>query len=288
MFLSYLHPRLFLSLLTIEPFIWENDTGANNVLMALTAKKKDSWPNRAAAVEKASPLFKTWDPRVMERLAQYNYRELPTVVHPDTNAPGGVTLATTKHQELLTYLRPNYSQHRELGLPDSPESQKANGPAPPHDSLLVPDMIGDLYPGQVFYRAEPLIVWRGLPHLRPSALIIGGSKSDLMKWGLLEKAAKITGTGIGGSGGMRLQKVKYVVIPKSFHTVPMEKVAETADVLAPWISRELERWRGDERRVAEGWDELSSREKSILPKQYISAMFASIEEINKRNKASKL
>lgn len=143
-----------------------------------------------------------------------------TVLYPNSKVPGAVTLATTKHQEVLMYLRANFNQHRELGLPDSAESKKANGPSPPHDPLFHPDMIGDLYPGQKFYRAEPLMAWRELPHLRPSVLFLNGGKSDLSRSGQLERVAKITGTGIGGSGGMPCQRVKHVIFPKAFHTLP--------------------------------------------------------------------
>lgn len=56
---------------------------------------------------------------------------------------------------------------------------------------------------------------------------------------------------------MQYERVKYAVIPKAFHTLRMEKVAETADALAPWIAEEVKRWEQDERRIAEGWDGLS-------------------------------
>lgn len=96
MFLSLLHPRVLRSLLLIEPFIYEIEDGSNLPMMALTAKKKDVWPDRATAIKKAGPMFQIWDPRVMERWVKYGYRELPTVLYPDSKTPGAVTLATSK------------------------------------------------------------------------------------------------------------------------------------------------------------------------------------------------
>lgn len=296
MFLSYLHPRLLRSLMLIEPFIWDKDVAENGDLMALTVKKRDIWSDRRAAVKRGSPFFHIWDPRVVERWVQHGYRDLPTVTHPEfkaNNSPNPstgtpVTLTTTKHQETFSYIRFNPSQHRELGLSDSDVSREANRPRPPHDPLFFPDMVGDLYPGQMFYRAEPILAWRGLPHIRPSTLFLSGGKSDLSRWGLMDKAANIAGTGIGGSGGVPCERVKHVVFPKAFHTLPLEKVANIADALAPWISKELQRWNEDERRIAEGWETLSPKERSSLSGEWMSSVFRALKDIEARKKTSKL
>ncbi|RMJ21120.1 toxin biosynthesis protein [Aspergillus sp. HF37] len=290
MFLSHLHPRLLRSLLVIEPFIWDQDTGTNgvSVLLALTAEKKDVWNDRGQAADKARQKLRIWDPRVLDRWVQYGYRELPSAIHPDKKTSGSVTLSTSKHQELLTYLRANFNQHRELGLEDSPESRKVNDPPPPHDPLFQPDMIGGLYANQRFYRAEPLMAWRRLPHLRPSVLYLSGGRSDLSKSGLMERAAKMTGTGIGGSGGMQRKQVMNVVFPKAFHTLPFENVASTAEALAPWISQQIGQWREDERQVAEGWEGMSAKWKSTLSREWVTNLFASLQDMERRKKAAKL
>lgn len=303
MFLSYLHPRLLRSLVLIEPFIWDNYAAASGGLIGMTVKKRDNWSHREEAFKRGGPLFRIWDPRVVERWVQHGYRDLPTVTHPDhpeldaKKAPNAgpkpdpgtpVTLTTTKHQEIFSYLRFNPNQHRELGLPDSTTSRKANGPPPPHDPLFFPDIVGDLYPDQVFYRAETVLAWRGLPHIRPSTLFLSAGKSELSRWGMLEKAAKIAGTGIGGSGGMPCERVKHAVFPKAFHTLPLEKVADTADTLAPWISKELQRWNEDERRIAEGWETLSSKERSTMSGEWVAGVSKTLKNIEARKKTSKL
>ena len=303
MFLSYLHPRLLRSLVLIEPYVWDNYAAADGSIMALTANKRDIWSHREAAVKRGGPFFRIWDPRVVERWVQHGYRDLPTVTHPDhpkvntENAPNSspqpnpgpsFTLTTTKHQEAFAYARFNPNQHRELGLSDSAASREANGPPPPHDPLFFPDVIGDLYPNQVFYRAETVLAWRGLPHIRPSTLFLSAGKSNLFRWGMIGKAASIAGTGIGGSGGMPYERVKHVVLPKAFHTLPLEKVASTADTLAPWISKELQRWNEDERRIAEGWETLSSKERSTLSGGWVAGVSETLKNVEARKKTSKL
>lgn len=81
-------------------------------------------------------------------------------------------------------------------------------------------------------------------------------------------AAKQTGTGFGGSGGMDHGRVKLVTIPKAGHTVPQEKVAETAQALGPWIKLELERWRQDEDRIYGGWKDRPISKKSGFPDEW--------------------
>ncbi|KAJ5900151.1 hypothetical protein N7495_004895 [Penicillium taxi] len=117
------------------------------------------------------------------------------------------------------------------------------------------------------------MMWRSLPTLRPSVLYVGGEKAELTCWGILEQAAKFTGTGTGGSGGMEAGRVKNVLIPKVFHTVVLKKVADTAAVLAPWILTELEGWKQDERRIEENWEGLPSHEKSRPSSKWYAQFF---------------
>jgi len=46
--------------------------------------------------------YKTWDPRVLEIYLKVGFRPLPTPIYPDK---AGVTLTTTKHQEVYTFIR---------------------------------------------------------------------------------------------------------------------------------------------------------------------------------------
>ncbi|KAJ5533125.1 toxin biosynthesis protein [Penicillium frequentans] len=274
-FLSMLHPRLFTGLIIIEPFFAPNmDKNDSPLLVLMALSKKDVWPSRQVAAEKARKVFPHWDPRVFSRWVQYGYRDLPTLLYPETeNGTSGtpVTLSTTKHQEVLMYTRPNLDRHQELGLPQTGEGDER---PPPHDPLFFPDVMGKLPKGYQFYRYESILAWRMLPHLRPSVLYIGGSNGTMEKSGTLLRGAKRTGTRWGGSGGMEYDRVKHITVENAGHDVPLQKITETADAMALWIAQEVERWRGNERRIAAGWDGLSAREKAVFPDEWKDALKA--------------
>ncbi|KAJ5322670.1 hypothetical protein N7452_010959 [Penicillium brevicompactum] len=273
LFASLFHPRLFTSLALIEPHMTDNPlAGDGPLFVAMSTAKRDVWPSREAAAEKSRKVLKAWDPRVFELWKKHGYRELPTALHPQTPKDGSspVTLTTTKQQETIMYTRPNVNRHVHLGVPHDqahtdPDSIKASTA---HDPLVAPDVLGPLLPDQKSYRPEPILAYKLVPHIRPSVLYISASHSPLGKGGQHAEAAKQTGTGFGGSGGMDCGRVKLVTIPKAGHTLPQEKVVDTAQVLGPWIKQELQRWRQDEERIYGGWRDRPISEKSNFPDEW--------------------
>lgn len=250
-----------------------NMAGDGPLILAMSTKKRDVWPSREAAASHAHQRLKAWDARVFQRWKEFGYRDLPTAIYPrqpltddgcSTARTRPVTLTTTKHQETTMYARPNTKRHRQLGEARSPSQASETG-GPAHDALLVPDMLGALRPGQRSYRPEPMLAYRLVRHVRPSVLYVSGSRSALGAAGEHADAARRTGTGFGGSGGMEYGRVRYVVVQGAGHGVPLEEVVETARALGPWLGQELRRWRQDEARVADGWRGRSVREKSSFP-----------------------
>lgn len=177
------------------------------------------------------------------------------------------------------YYRPNFRGHKQLGLTDT-ENGNGDKRDPPHDSLFAPDIIADGRPP--FYRPEPRIAYHLLPHLRPSVLYVSGEQSVLSRYGHISKAMESTGISVGGSGGSPCGKVKHVSIEQAGHTVPFEKIAETAAAIGPWIAQEVQRWRHDELRVAEGWNGLSAGQRSSYPKDFIKKMEVGIADRHKK------
>ncbi|KAJ5118968.1 hypothetical protein N7448_010676 [Penicillium atrosanguineum] len=269
-FASLMHPRLFNSLVLIEPHMTDNAlAGDGPLFVAMSTKKRDVWPSREEAAENSLKVLKAWDSRVFELWKKYGYRDLPTAMYPapkDGTRP--VTLTTTKHQETIMYTRPNVKRHTQLGVPQ-PQAYTEPKPGetgpPPHDPLLFPDVLGPLLPDQKSYRSESILAYKMVEHIRPSVLYVSASHSPLGKGGEHADAARRTGTRFGGSGGMEAGRVQYVRIKKAGHTVPQEKVAETASVLGPWIKQEIQRWQEDEARISEDWRDRPIREKSGLP-----------------------
>src|SRR5689334_1275801 len=110
--LALLHPRLFESLILIDPVIHSKVSLVGNVSPAFaSAKRRELWPSREAAMTsfKKSKFYQTWDSRVLDRWVQYGLRDVPTKLFPDAKG-AEVTLTTTKHQDVMTFLRPNFAE----------------------------------------------------------------------------------------------------------------------------------------------------------------------------------
>ncbi|KAB8211982.1 alpha/beta-hydrolase [Aspergillus parasiticus] len=278
LFASIFHSRLFASLVFIEPHITDASGGKDVVsLLQKSSLKRDIWPSRAAAIEKARGAFKAWDARVFQRWTEFGYRDLPTAIYPTSptlgqDATPPVTLATTKYQETMTYIRMNMRRHIQLGLSDRDAHLGDEEPSPPHDALEVPDMLGPLAPDQRCYRPESILAAKLVPHIRPSVLYVSGSRSPLCRVGTHEELARKTGTGFGGSGGMPYNRVRHVLVDHAGHSVPLERVDATAEAVGLWMQEEVQRWRADQARIASGWEGRSLREKSMFSPEWLETM----------------
>ncbi|OJJ42300.1 hypothetical protein ASPZODRAFT_105474 [Penicilliopsis zonata CBS 506.65] len=258
---SLFHPSLFSSLLLIEPWITDQPgTPEAFLLLVMATQRRDTWRSRAEATEKLRRNLRNWDPRAFQRWTEFVFRELPTAIYPSPPAqPGAVTLATTKHQEVmsLTYINPRKQTIVQFPGEESEENrakQKA------------------LVPGRQGYRTESIAAFKLMPHLGPSTLLISGSQSPLYKSGKHTDAAKIAGTGFGGNGGMASGRVRHVAIDKGTHSLPMEEVEATAEAMGPWIQQEMQRWKQDEAQLAQDWVALSTQEKLTFPSEWIQML----------------
>jgi pimeloyl-ACP methyl ester carboxylesterase len=160
-----------------------------------------------------------------------------------------VTLVTTKHQEVFTFVRPTY-----YGDPKIP---------PLDDRITYPDLPKD-YNGEGFYRPEPPALLRRLPELRPSVLYVFGEKSDLSPPELRKQKLDLTGTGPGGSGGTASGHVKSVLLEGCGHLVAMERVTDCADAAAKFVSDELRAWRDQKAHVAHIWGSKTQAQKVVI------------------------
>lgn len=236
--LSLMHPRLLTTLVLVDPVIQRyHSLNGNYGPAKASTKRRDRWPSRAAAKTAflKSPFYQAWDPRVLENWLEYGLRDLPSYVYPDSasnprNAEAEVTLRTTKHQEVLSFLRANFP------TADFPEPSTKPNPR------THPDVDPETHPNSPFYRPEPLATFRRLPMLRPSVLYLFGDQSALSApLAIADKLAN-TGTGVGGSGGAKHGRVRQITFEGVGHLIPMEIVAKTADASASWIVSEIERW----------------------------------------------
>ncbi|KAK5174463.1 uncharacterized protein LTR77_001543 [Saxophila tyrrhenica] len=254
--LSLMHPRLFSSLILLDPVIQERSAeidpspNAPPNLAQLSTFRRDLWPSRddAAASFARSAFYKPWDPRVLEKWTQYGLRNGPTLLQPEAKSPQ-VTLTSTPGQEVFTYLRPNFQGFGVNGKPVDRSTHADLDPSRPNQ-----------YP---FYRNEAPQIYARLPEVRPSVLYVFGSTSGVSSEKSDQAKVDRTGTGVGGSGGVAEGRVKGVTFEGVGHLIPMEAVEKTASTVADWVGTEMVRFR-DEMEVWDAW-----QSKSLVQKQGI-------------------
>ncbi|KAJ4353344.1 uncharacterized protein N0V89_005072 [Didymosphaeria variabile] len=294
--LALIHPRLFETLILFDPVIQRQLSLSGNVGPAhASAKRRDRWPSREDAAKSMlrSKFYQSWDKRVFERWIQHGLRDLPTSLYPTSDATPGplpaavssdpsltptppqpreVTLKTTKHQEVMTFLRPNFAARPGVDSePSSAEFSEANPTA--INRRTHPDLILLPMPQTPFYRGESMLVFRQLPFLRPSVLYVFGSLSFLtLDKRQIEEKMELTGSGPSGSGGAKEGRVANVMVQDAGHLIPMEKVEESALHAASWIGKEMGRFWDGERRTEAEWQGKKGVERSLLSERYVQEL----------------
>lgn len=262
--LAYMHPRLLHTLVLMDPVIsvFSVNESPKGVAHA-SAGRRDLWPSLAEATSSfsKSKFYQTWDKRVLERWLNFGIRETPTKLYPEGDkgdlslyGSRAVTLATTKHQEVFTFLRRNW----------------APGPGV-LDRELNPDMDFDIHNHWPFYRAEQVAIYKRLPTLRPSVFYIFGELSEMSSPEFTKAKMDRTGSGVGGSGGVKEGRVDQVTLKGIGHLVAMEAVEQCADAAVPWIGQELRRWRKQAERF-EAWRKVDDREKTVMSPEWLKLM----------------
>lgn len=269
--LALLHPRLFESLILIDPVIQGRVSVIGNVSPAFaSAKRRDIWPSRAEAAKgfKKSKFYQTWDPRVLDRWIEHGLRDVPTKLYPNAKE-GEVTLTTTKHQEVMTFLRPNFRNKGGESEIDSADFTLSNKKL---NRRTHADLTPYEQPQEPFYRGESTIVFNQLPTLRPSVLYIFGSESSLTDDTIIEEKLARTGSGVGGSGGRVEGRVDSVMVQDAGHLIPMEKVEESAEHVGKWIGKEMVRYKDWEKKTQEEWGSKTGIERSVLSERFVEEL----------------
>ncbi|KAG6162636.1 hypothetical protein E4U11_002516 [Claviceps purpurea] len=261
---SLLHPRLFHSLVLMEAAIAPDTAGpaVNGGTPAYASiRRRDMWPSRQHAADsfRKSPFYQSWDPRVFDLWIRYGLR--PKSTDPGTpNDPekGEVTLTTSKHQEIFTFLRPSWPAF------------DAAGKEIVHPEWFR-DVLGDpqipttaLYP---FCRHEPSFTHNRLIHLRPGTFFINGGLSTIVSESEANNRAAITGTGRGGSGGTKNGRVQNVTHPHYGHLLPLENPSFCAQQAATFLKTELAIWAAEETEF-EAWARQPNQQKTTASPEW--------------------
>ncbi len=83
---------------------------------------------------------------------------------------------------------------------------------------------------------------------------------------------EITGSGVGGSGGFKEERVKGVVLEGIGHLVAMEAVEQCADAASEWIGAEMKRWKELEDKFNAEWGKMTRAQKSQISDKYKEMM----------------
>jgi pimeloyl-ACP methyl ester carboxylesterase len=253
--LALMHPRLFSTLVLMEPVIEEISSTNGRIPARLSTFRRDIWPSKAAAIAnfKKQKYYQLWDPRVLDLWIEHGIRSTPTALYPDERN-GAVTLSTTKHQEVRSFLRPMF--FRRKGAYDEEQRELY--------SDLDPSINPEAMP---FYRPEVPATFHRLKYLRPSVLYIFGGTSDLSTPALRAKKVNRTGISIFGSGGAAAGRVKEMTVEGRGHLVPMEVVDECAKAIGEWTGKELQRWAKAQREYEE-WTKLPLRDRQEVNEEW--------------------
>ena len=290
--LALMHPRLFTTLVLLDPVLNLRfiDPASGVSPLELSAVRREVWPSRetAAASFRRSKFYAAWDPRVLDAWIQYGLKDLPSKWFPDAaaamasisskkdkgagdpsskdendhgNKSPPVTLTTTKHQEVFTFMRPL------LQGVDLKTGRRI------FNRQRLPDISDDSIAGfgaNKLYRPEVPNTARQLPHLRPSVCYIFGGTSVMSTPELRKEKMELTGVGVGGSGGQAAGRVREVVLEETGHLVAMDLPTVCAEHAASWIGRELGLWREEERELEAGWWARSDEQKQTIDAEWSS------------------
>ena len=82
-----------------------------------------------------------------------------------------------------------------------------------------------------------------------------------------EKMA-MTGTGLGGSGGVQAGRVRDVYLENTGHLVAQEAPVQCAEAASSWLGRELHRWQAEDRDFRAQWSKKSKVEKLTVDSRW--------------------
>ncbi|MCJ1313626.1 hypothetical protein MMC25_007305 [Agyrium rufum] len=266
--LAELHPRLMSGLALIEPVVMEGPPqGAPNVALG-SSLRTERWSSREEAERdvRKGKMLRTWDKRVLEKFLEFG---LKGEVQDDGVAKRGVTLSTSKAQEVWSFVRGNFA---DIG-PEVDERRRA------------PDL-DDEGRKWLFHRAEMVTMHRRLEGVRPRVLWIFGKRSPLNPKDEREDKLRRTGTGLGGNGGQAAEAVEEVVLEQGFHDLPQERPAECARALAGWLKKERIKFNEEQQWRAKHDRMVSEKDMTVLSQLWLKNVRK--RESTPRNSMTKL
>lgn len=140
------------------------------------------------------------------------------------------------------------------------------------ERLISPDLDPTNAGTYLFHRAEAILALQGLPQVRPSILWIFGARSNINTPRLQDEKMALSGTGIGGSGGVRAGMVEKEVVDEAAHMVPFEKVQECGGIISRWLDRQIQTFDADQRFYRDYKSGKSEREMLVVSKDWLKGV----------------
>ena len=249
--LSLIHPRLFASLVVIDPVVGAASLKSGALLIYASSRRPDLWNSRKEAEQafRSAKALKTWDPRVMNLWLEHGLRATPTLLYPE---PGRMTLRTTKANEAWTYGR---SWFDPLPGNNSYVSEQGRIKYPDGDESIL-----DTYP---FYCPEANYVWDALPQIQVPVFYIFPDSSPMSTPDIMVKKIEQTGSGNRGSGGEKAGMTSKSVINGCGHLVAFEKPGECAENAVGWLAKSLKTWEERKKYERENRDNKSMNQVAL-------------------------
>ncbi|KAJ6015620.1 hypothetical protein N7540_010211 [Penicillium herquei] len=261
--LSSWHPTLFHSFAFIEPGI--DPKYGERVLAkwaSQTLQQGDFWDTREEAEEVLvkSQMAYSWTKKTLTRLKHYGIYLVKT----QTGLKW--TLTTPKHQLASVVLR------------HIPKSVHVSSDNLAHLTLAQRELVPDLDPKIAlqgsFYRSELQHSWDLLPKMRPWVLYVNGSSSPHFgDPATRDLRAQITGTGVGGNGGIKLGAVQQIIIEGAGHDMPFDNnIEQISTYVVDWFVKEMQRWDNGTGRRLRDWRAECSEERQKVTRDYAASL----------------
>ena len=117
---------------------------------------------------------------------------------------------------------------------------------------------------KLVFRPEPVRVLSQLPLLRPSVLYMFGAISPISTPESQLEKLRLTGTGLGGSGGVEKDRVASVIVDGVGHLLPFQAIGRCADEVNDWLDKELRIWREKNDEHCRNWNNLDKSVKMAI------------------------
>jgi hypothetical protein len=267
---ALMHARLFTTMINFEATVFRSPRQFTSLGAYPIIFRKDQWPSRETVARSFSkhPIYKTWDPAVLQLFLQYGLRDLPTQLYPnvvpsDSSVP--VTLTTSKHQEVSSYTRAGFPSDRDTPLSAFSPTTSSHPDIGPKEWR---------HPKEPFYRPETTLIFAQLPYLRPSCLWLYGAETTFMVGQKArDERANALGSGIGGSGGIGAGRVESREVSGGGHFLPFEAPRKLAmEVVGPWFDKEVELWEKNRQEERRAWDGVNPAKRSQVSEDFLHWM----------------